>query len=272
MRDRFKKYIVLSLIFHIVVIYALWYKAPQRDMRPKNYKVTWLKLSKGDGGTSETASFENSENLPQSTVREQRMAMRDQSMDKEGADLKSHRSETKTTVKQKESLKKTSDKGGVNLNKKKKTTPPKKNSRISDALSRIDDELKQRTVDMSVAQAKQGETGQSPWGSDKGSNVNASLITYYNQIKRKIDKEWVLSKGEFSGQLIATIVVMIDSSGNILRSRLKKTSGDGSFDASAMRAIKRSAPFPIPPTSIRSEAINEGFLIEFNPKQVSGRI
>jgi len=205
--------------------------------------------------------------MPLSTVREQKKAQRDQANSKTGSDLRTKESTTKETLIQKYSQKRTSDKGGVNLKKKSGA-----DQTMSDALARIDEQLKQREVKLTAGQANSEDTGQSPYGSDKGTAVDPALIMYYNTIKRKINNEWMLSKSDFTGALQTKIIVMIDENGNILRTSFKKGSGDGSFDASAMRAIRRSAPFPIPPDSIRHEALTEGFLIEFNPESVTGRI
>jgi len=268
MQKKFETYILASVIIHVLVILSFWI-SPSWFIRPleKQYKVTWLKLSKGDGGSSLKSSYKKSKNLPQSTIREQKKALKELSKSKKGSDLKTHESKTKKSVVQKWSNKKTAKSGGLNIKKK-----SGKKSRISDALARIDQQLDQREVDMSVAQANTTETGQSPWGSTTGTKTDPALIGYYNTIKRKINKEWVLAKGDFTGTLRTKIVVRIDGRGNVIKSQFKRTSGDGSFDASAMRAIKNSAPFPIPPQSIRREALAEGFLIEFNPNTVTGRI
>lgn len=239
-------------------------------MKKKDYKITWIQLSKGDGGTSKVMNFKKSKGLPQSTVREQKNANKKLSKDKKGMDLMSKQSKTTKTVDQKTSQKRTSDHGGINIPNKTKINPSQ--SRIDDALARIDQQLEQREVDLTVGQTKDNETGQSEWGGLKGSDADPALIAYYNSIKRKINQEWVISKGDYTGTLVTKIVVMIDANGNILQSQYKKSSGDGSFDESAMRAIKRTAPFPVPPASIQSEALTEGFLIEFNPRSVTGSL
>lgn len=267
MSNGIKKYIIVSLGIHSVVMFFFWFNPPLKIVDEKDYKVTWIQLSRGDGGLSPIASFKKSKTLPQSTLREQKKAIRELSKGKEGTDLLTKEAQTKQTVMQKYSQKRTSESGGINLDKTKTKT-----TQIDDALARIDQQLKQREVDLSVAQAKDGETGQSPFGSDKGGSADAELIAYYNTIKRKITREWMISKGDVSGNLITQIVVMIDANGNILRSQFKLTSGDGSFDESAMRAIRHTAPFPIPPQGIRNEALTEGFLIEFNPQTVTGKL
>jgi colicin import membrane protein len=272
MADNFKKYILTSIVVHIVVMFFLFFSPSLQLKNTKTYKVTWIQLSKGDGGTNTRANYKNNKKLPSSTVKEQKKAIRKLAKDKKGKDLLSHKSKTKKTVLQKWSQKQSSDNGGININKKKKKKVGKNQSLMNNALARIDQQLKQRPVDLSAGQAKPGESGQSQYGSNKGTTVDPALLAYYNTIKRKINREWTVSKSEFTGSLVAKIIVMIDANGNILRSKFKKASGDGSFDASAMRAIRRTAPFPIPPNSIRKEALTEGFLIEFNPQKVSGRM
>ncbi len=269
---RFQKYLSISVVIHAIIIVLLWFNPNFNFRDEKPYKVTWLKLSRGDGGTSKKASLKETKNLPQSTLREQKQALKELAKDKTGSDLKSKQSETKKTVQQKDSQKRTADNAGVNITKKTTPVTKKTDATINDALARIDQQLKQREVDLSSAQVKTNETGQSPWGSDEGSETDPALILYYNTIKRKINKEWILSKGDFTGALRTRIVVLIDGNGNVMSSTYKSTSGDGSFDESAMQALRRAAPFPIPPESIRQEAVSEGFLIEFNPNAVTGKI
>jgi len=262
-----RTYLLLSGFIHLVLCFFLWYTPAFQIEPPKTYKVTWIQLSKGDGGKNLKASYKKSKTLPQSTVREQKYAKKDQAKDKRGQDLRSKKSQTKQTVMQKYSQKRTSDKGGINLKKKTKTKSKSGSKRINNALARIDNQLKQRRVNLALAQTKDKETGQSLYGGSKGTNTRQVLIQYYNAVKRKINRQWVASNRNFTDQLVTKIAVKIDIKGNILRSSFRKTSGNGSFDSLAMRAIRRAAPFPSPPPSLRREALSEGFLIEFNPNR-----
>jgi outer membrane biosynthesis protein TonB len=270
--DPFKKYLLGSTLIHVVTAMIIFF-SPVFSFRWKEpTKVTWIKLSKGDGGTNIKANQKDLKTLPQSTIREQKEAIRELAKSKTGMDritkeVPNKKPDTKPKV---ITQQKTSEKGGINLDKK--TPVVKKSTNIDDALSRIEQQLQQREVETGAAQAKKEATGQSPFGSDEGSTVDAALISYYNLIKQKINKEWIISKGEFAGALKTKIVVLIDGSGNIIRTEYEGQSGDISFDESAMRALKRAAPFPTPPVSIRDEAIDEGFLIEFNPRAVTGKL
>lgn len=267
MPQQFRKYLLWSAALHLVVFLLVWWSPSLNLIHERPYKVTWIQLSKGDGGTNPLANFKNSKNLPQSSIREQTAAKNQQFKDKQGTDLASLDSKNPKTIDQLNSQQKTSPNGSVNLNPAKKT--PSKD-RTTDALARIEQQLQQREVDMSAAQARQGDSGQSPYGSLHGSNVDPEWIQYYNTIKRKINSQWVIAKGDVSGTLVAKVVVMIDANGNVMRSRFEAPSGDGSFDESAIRAINKAAPFPTPPEGLRAEVLTEGFLFEFNPSSVTG--
>jgi TonB family protein len=267
MPQQFKKYLLWSAAMHVIVFVLVWWSPSLNLIHERPYKVTWIQLSKGDGGTNPLANFKNSKSLPQSSIREQNAAKRQQFKDKEGTDLASQDSQNKNTTDQMASQKRTSPDGSINPNATKKTASK---DRTADALARIEQQLEQREVDMSAAQAKEGDAGQSPYGSLHGSNVDPEWIQYYNTIKRKINSQWVIAKGDVSGALVAKIVVMIDANGNVMRSRFEAPSGDGSFDESAIRAINKAAPFPTPPAGLRAEVLTEGFLFEFNPSSVTG--
>lgn len=269
MSNQLKKYFLISLSVHIVLMLLSWiWDNPFLDNDPKSYKVTYIQLSYGDGGKSLTASYKKTNKLPDATLREMNNADKSNMQGNKGQDL--------TTIKgtKKESLVNkyhNQNKGGKSINTGQKSTP-KKLSAVEQALAGIDQQLEQREIQKTAAQTKTNESGQSPDGGLRGSSINPELTQYFSALKRKISREWDFAKGDYKGQLVAKILVMIDARGNIISSRYKKKSGDGSFDASALRALKQSAPFPVPPSSIKREALTEGFLFVFNPYNVSGTI
>ena len=279
MSERFKKFVLYSFCAHVLGILFMYFSPSFRLPEPRETKITWIKLSRGDGGTNVKPQLKKLDKLPDSTVREQKEALKKLELLKK---LQETKDAKKLEIPKADVAKKEVDKKTIKIGKQK--PPPQKKpvaqqmSRIDQALAGIDEQLKNRDdqilqikkTTVGVAQAKDNNTGQSVWGGDEGSNIDAALIQYYNAIKRKINREWILARQDFSGNLITKIVVMIDAGGGVTRTWFKKTSGDGSFDESALRAIKKAAPYPAPPQSIRDEAMTEGFLIEFNPKTVTG--
>lgn len=283
MPEFLKKYIIISSVFHFLLILS-FYIPSFFNTSPKtsNLKITKIILSKGDGGTNTKANLKNNKNLPDYTPDQQKRAQRIQKKKKqqqknqkysENFENKKTKKRVKKRVKKKKVTKRNQSRkinknAGINTNKRSSNRPV--NKKEADALASIDNILKNRNVpdvQQTAAQTK-GDTGQSPWGSDQGTTVNPELIKYHNDLKRRIRKEWILSDSS-SGQHRAKITVQIDQNGKVIRSEVKKSSGNASFDQGALRAIQRASPFPIPPDSIKNEAFTEGFLIDFYPKKKS---
>lgn len=272
MPRRFKKFLYASVAVHLLMMLFVLFYSDILGLVPKpETKITWVKLAKGTAENPSTSSYKKSKNLPDSTIREQKDALKEIAKDKKGSDVKTAPSEIKkkndTPVVADQ--KKATPNGGVNLNKK-----PVKPSNIDDALNRVQEQLEKREVQIEAAQIEKEGTGQSQYGSltNDATDVNPELLAYYTAIKKKINEQWVvIPKTLADGQVLKTKVnVMVDASGNFTSATYDSKSGDESFDLSAMRAIERAAPFPPPPDSIKAEAVSEGFLIEFSPKSVVG--
>lgn len=272
MSGAFRKFLVYSVVGHVAVLLFMLLSPGFGAWLPKKpTKVTWVKLSKGTGENPSESPFKKSKNLPDSTIREQKEALKEIAKDKKGADQKSVESKKKPVEKKPPvDQKKTSPNGAINVQKKK----PVKEQKIDDALARIEQQLQKREVEIEAAQIEKEGTGQSPNGSldVTTSDINAVLIKYVGDIIRKIQSEWITTpKTLADGQVLKTqIVVTIDSQGHVISTSFETKSGDATFDLSAMRAVERAAPFPPPPDMIKDEAVSEGFLIEFNPRSVMG--
>lgn len=78
----------------------------------------------------------------------------------------------------------------------------------------------------------------------QNSDIDKGLKGYYDTLWNKIKDSWVLpGQADFSG-MITVVSVIIGSDGRLLDLSIEKGSGNGFFDASTLRAIKKSAPFP----------------------------
>lgn len=266
--DRLRPYLAGAIGAHLLllIIALFWSELGFRPRKPT--KITMIKLSRGDGGTNTKANLKNTPNLPDATIKEQKEVLKEMAKGKVGDDRATNESKTDKTIKTKKETLKTnvSDKGSINIDKRDNTKQRKKED---DILARIDSMTKQREVELNAAQTRNEDTGQSPFGSDEGTTLDPQLMAYYNTVKAKIKKNWI--KGEYQGSLRTHIVVTIDGMGNTLSVEVEKSSGNGSFDESAVRAVKRAAPFPPPPASIKDEVLSEGFEFDFNPATVSGK-
>lgn len=265
-----KKYLQISLGLHIALVIFVLVAPSVVGFLPKpTPKITWVNLTKGTGENPSDASFKKAKNLPDSTIREQKDFLKNPTKDKVGKDSKSQTSEVKQ--KAPDSNKQTSPNGGMQFKKEE----AERDQAIDDALKKVQEQLQKRQVDIEAAQVTKEGTGQSPEGTiDAKGETNPVLAAYYQAIKRKINEQWITTPKQLGeGQNPkAQITLLISAEGAVISTSFDQKSGDESFDLSAMRAIERAAPFPPPPEEIKGEALTEGFLIEFNPRNIAGQL
>ncbi|MDT8318159.1 MAG: energy transducer TonB [bacterium] len=78
----------------------------------------------------------------------------------------------------------------------------------------------------------------------QNSDIDKELKGYYDNLWNKIKDSWILpGQADFSGMTVVASVI-IGSDGRLLDLSIEKGSGNGFFDASTLRAIRKSAPFP----------------------------
>jgi TolA protein len=148
--------------------------------------------------------------------------------------------------------------------KKKRTTSKKKRKTAdidpSKAIERLRNKhAKDIDIEESVARARASidketgeKTGQKTASSSRpesvkkmqNSDIDKELKEYYDTLWNRIKDSWVLpGQADFSG-MTAVVSVIIGSDGKLLDLSIEKGSGNGFFDASTLRAIRKSAPFP----------------------------
>ncbi len=272
MTETFQKFLGYSVGLHVVFLLLILYSPSLFDLLPhKKTKITWVRLTKGTGEQPSDYSFKKAKGMPESTLREQKQALKEKAKDKKGKDKKSLESPVKKKPPVEEySQKRVTPEGGVQF----KSKPGTEERKMEEALARVEQQLEKRKVEIEAAQIEKEGTGQSPYGSldiTKG-ETNPVLVAYYEAVKRKINEQWITTPKQVEGGVVlkTQINVMIDSLGKLIEASFETRSSDSSFDLSAMRAVERAAPFPPPPQEIKDEAITEGFLIEFNPRNVVG--
>lgn len=92
--------------------------------------------------------------------------------------------------------------------------------------------------------------------------MDKALQQYYDTVWEMIEGGWVLpGTGNFKG-MTAIISVIIAPGGHLIDVSIEEGSGNGFYDQSAMRAVKKAQPFPPLP-----EGYNKGMAIGFRFKQ-----
>jgi len=140
----------------------------------------------------------------------------------------------------------------------KKGAIPTRNPReeqLKKALEKIKRNIRQRNAQAkkSVPLARGGTPGEK--------NI------YFSAIRNQIMRGWILPENLIENlyDLEAIVNFTIHADGSISDVRLEEGSGNKTFDASAIRAVKQAAPFPAFPSSIRKKSIDIG--IRFRPEE-----
>lgn len=276
MRDRFeypkkiRRAIWISAVAHcLILIFVAMSPSMRLSLRERPMRITWVELPKGMSDEI-GLGVKKSKGLPKSTIEEQkRLAKPDQeTLPARKPKELAKADEGRKTVHEERPKMKIPDK------KIRKAGKPKRSSRsrkIQNALAKIDRQLRNRSVVPESAQVEKSHEGYKYGTGDKPLKMmpsNPEYLKYQAQVRWKIMREWIIpAKFTEEGQgLNAKVEVMINLDGDVVSVRWASRSGNGSFDQSALRAVKRASPFPKPPDKLAWEAYNEGFLVEFDPR------
>ncbi len=84
---------------------------------------------------------------------------------------------------------------------------------------------------------------------------------YLDKLNEKVKANWNLPSLLKNRELTATVMVYINSSGNIAKKEIKKSSGNSVFDEKCLEAIDLSGPFESPPSKLTNILAVDG--VEF---------
>lgn len=105
-------------------------------------------------------------------------------------------------------------------------------------------------------------------GDPEGDSATAEGERYFGllrtQVRRHYDVANTLAESERL-YLRAQVAMRLDRSGQVLESRLVKTSGNALFDSAVLAAVSRAAPFSPPPDKLRDMLHKSGVVLEFSP-------
>lgn len=277
-----RKPIAYSAIIHVIIlITSLALPGIYIPFRDRSLKIDlmWVELPKGSGEDI-GLGVKESKSLPESTIEEQRKLFQPEPTPGQkilSPEIKAP-PEKPPEEKPKEKTK-PDDRPKIDTSKMTKTDEKAKplpaykgDRKIRDALAKIDKELSGRQVVPESGQVGASTGGYKYGTSDKPLRVSPSdpeYLKYQAMVRAKIIREWVIParySEEGGGVYRARLEVMINMDGDVTSARWAKTSGNASFDQSAMRAVRKASPFPRPPDRLAWEAYNEGFLIEFDAR------
>lgn len=93
-------------------------------------------------------------------------------------------------------------------------------------------------------------------GSGQGSagiQQDLDFLLYYRSVQERIKQAWSFSGG--NNDLTTKVVFAIGADGKLTDVKITQGSRNASFDDSVIRAIRRAAPFPVPPDKYRDQFV-----------------
>lgn len=274
--------VVASSLAHVLLLVSLitlpGIYVPFMD-RSLKIDVMWVELPKGSSediglGVKESTS------LPQSTIEEQKKIFQPEKPQQQTLkpEMKAPPTPPPEATAQKPTKQKrpeidtskmvrSDDKAKVKM-----PTATSGNKKIRNALAMIDKELAGRQIVPEASQVGKSSDGYKYGTSNKPLKVSPSdpeYIKYQAMVRAKIIREWIVPTvytSDGGKPMSARLEVLINMDGEVVSTRWERSSKNGSFDQSAVRAVKNASPFPKPPDRLAWEAYNEGFLVEFDPR------
>ncbi len=240
--------------FHVAVVIVLSIVNGFNFSKWKHTKdeVVWVSLPKGTTDTP-GSQMKKSQNLPQTTIQEQKEAMKSAPQGQKKADMT-----YKPPVVQKKITKPVPQRPGL------------PDSRISNALAKMQKFAAKKDAPPEAAQIPDQQAGGFTYGTSKGPYVapnDPEYVMYQAKIQKKVMDEWILplKYTEQATGLVARLIVHINEKGEVIQTEWDKKSGDPVFDMSTQRAVEKAAPLDLPPERLKNEVFSEGFAIEFSP-------
>jgi len=129
---------------------------------------------------------------------------------------------------------------------------------VDSAISRIQSRVASR------GRAAGGVMGSA--GGGGGSKTSMRFQVYHTEVWQRIRSHWIVPEALIKSTrgLEAIVVITIGRNGSLLSARLEKSSGNSRYDLTALRAVKKAAPYPPLPIGYRRGSYEMG--IRFRPE------
>lgn len=155
--------------------------------------------------------------------------------------------------------------------------PAKKNAKSADlskkekeALNRLKTLEALEKIKHDVAKEKTPKAASLPIKGNQVSAGNSLTGTqkldydrYYQDLKAKVLSEWSIPQWLSDANYKASVQVLIDERGYVIKKMIRRSSGNEVFDTKAMEAIEASSPLPAPPETLRGVLSTIGVTFNF---------
>ena len=94
--------------------------------------------------------------------------------------------------------------------------------------------------------------------------MRAEVGKYAALFRSRVERSWSIPPGSTSG-LICLLKIELQPDGKVQNVSITQSSGDEDFDRSAVTAVRKAAPFPLPDNP-EAAARFKSFNFKFNPR------
>lgn len=98
---------------------------------------------------------------------------------------------------------------------------------------------------------------------DYSDEQNSEFSAYVQTLPELVRAHWKLPTYLMNQNLKCRIALYLSASGDVVKTELIESSGQGEFDARAEKAIRDASPFPKPESSVAPRLANSGIILKF---------
>jgi colicin import membrane protein len=98
---------------------------------------------------------------------------------------------------------------------------------------------------------------------DYSDEQNSEFSGYVQTLPELVRAHWKLPSYLMNQNLKCRIALYLSASGDVVKTELIESSGQGEFDARAEKAIRDASPFPKPGASVVTRLANSGIILKF---------
>jgi TonB family protein len=234
---RLNRMIFISLLFHVVILSLLFlspsFPSPKLTFGPV-YSVSLVSLPRNvmeQKSASGVAKELMTANRPEMVLKKQLAPSQEVPI----RSLETRKKEDPTLDKAMEEIRKKAAATGASKQPQVKAAPEKT-------------ERVEKTESTSGSASQPGTT-----------EMNAQMRAYYAMVWSRIKGKWALPQGILPGEVLETVIdLTILRNGAVTQVNFEKRSGNGYFDESAMKAIRKASPLPPLPAWIGENSLGIG--------------
>lgn len=134
----------------------------------------------------------------------------------------------------------------------------------------LDESIEQKMANLASRLERGTGEGSERGGASQGQRIDPEKARYYQHIQDIVSSNWVPPPGAISANLEAEYMIVIEPSGRVSSSTLRKSSGNQDYDLSVARAVSKSSPFPPLPPVFNNQADRPA--LRFNLGQMRQRM